>query len=181
MKIVKPNVEFFGAVPTDYENALRFIELAGRTCYKSEDKITPTSAESFVKRLTKADHLAMVEHSNFVVRTGYYKNRSRLPTHVSKYALGPYLSVQGVRDYVYVGGNLNWRKRNDKTRSMVRDFQICDRIRAGYSISRSSSKPLSRSVREPMEGSPGNYYCLGELPPVESAGTEVRGEAAFAR
>jgi len=31
-------------VPTDYEGALRFIEMAGRTCYRSEDKITPEPA-----------------------------------------------------------------------------------------------------------------------------------------
>ena len=68
MKIIKPSVEFFGAVPTEYNAALKFIEMAGRTCYKSEDKITEDSAEGFVKKLIKAGHLAMVEHSNFVVR-----------------------------------------------------------------------------------------------------------------
>ena len=68
MKIIKPSVEFYGVVPTDYENALKFIEKAGRTCYKSEDKITEDSAEKFVKKLIKAGHLAMVEHSNFVIR-----------------------------------------------------------------------------------------------------------------
>ena len=64
MKIIKPSTEYLGIVPTDYENALKFIEMAGRTCYKSEDKITPGSAEAFVRRLIKAGHLAMVEHSN---------------------------------------------------------------------------------------------------------------------
>ena len=68
MKIIKPSVEFFGAVPTEYNAALKFIEMAGRTCYKSEDKITEDSAEGFVRKLIKAGHLAMVEHSNFVVK-----------------------------------------------------------------------------------------------------------------
>lgn len=104
MKIIKPSVEFFGEVPTDYENTLRFIETAGRTCYKSEDKITETSAEGFVKKLIKAGHLAMVEHSNFVVRTDFYENT--LPTHVSEYALGKYLTVFCKGTFVYVGGNL---------------------------------------------------------------------------
>ena len=38
------------------------IELAGRTCYKSLDKITETSAKDFVDRMIKSHHGAMLEH-----------------------------------------------------------------------------------------------------------------------
>lgn len=38
------------------------IELAGRTCYKSEDKITEDSAKLFVDRMVKSGHGAMLEH-----------------------------------------------------------------------------------------------------------------------
>ena len=38
------------------------IELAGRTCYKSEDKITEESASKFVERLKNNGHTAMLEH-----------------------------------------------------------------------------------------------------------------------
>lgn len=38
------------------------IELAGRTCYKSEDKITENSAKEFVERMIKLGHGAMLEH-----------------------------------------------------------------------------------------------------------------------
>ena len=38
------------------------IELAGRTCYKSEDKITEDSAKGFVDRMIKSKHGAMLEH-----------------------------------------------------------------------------------------------------------------------
>ena len=96
MKIIKPSVEFLGAVPTDYEGAVKFIERSGRVCYKSEDKITPDSAEKFVKKLISAGHLAMAEHSNFVVRTDYYENMDVLPPHISQYALGKFLSILGV-------------------------------------------------------------------------------------
>jgi thymidylate synthase (FAD) len=101
MKIIKPSVEFFGAVPTDYTNALRFIEMAGRLCYKSEDKITAESAEPFVKRLIKSGHLAMVEHSNFVVRADQYLNAKELQGTV-----GSYLKVLEERESLFVGGNL---------------------------------------------------------------------------
>jgi thymidylate synthase (FAD) len=103
MKIIKPSVDFFGAVPTDYENTLRFIEVAGRTCYKSEDKITATSAEGFVKKLINARHLAMVEHSNFVVRAlnvGF-----EFDDHIEA-AVGKYLSFQRLKGVCHIGGSL---------------------------------------------------------------------------
>lgn len=106
MKIIKPSVEFFGSVPTDYENTLRFIEMAGRTCYKSEDKITADSAEGFVKRLISAGHLAMVEHSNFVVRANYSPNIWPLTQIVAM--TGKYLNhfFDPERSSLYIGGSL---------------------------------------------------------------------------
>lgn len=40
----------------------KMIELAGRTCYRSEDKITEDSAKGFVERMVKSGHGAMLEH-----------------------------------------------------------------------------------------------------------------------
>ena len=113
MKIIKPSVEFFGVVPTDYENTLRFIEMAGRTCYKSEDRITANSAEGFVKKLIKAKHLAMVEHSNFVVKCGF-ENESEVFFNL---ASNPHLSFNETMTTFYIGGNLtawlhSWNKFN---------------------------------------------------------------------
>ena len=111
MKIIKPSVEFFGSVPTDYENTLRFIEMAGRTCYKSEDKITDSSAEGFVKRLISAGHLAMVEHSNFVVRCLAEGWSSELLDDLITVA-GKYLNVHISEQHLCVGGNLTaWYQR----------------------------------------------------------------------
>lgn len=39
----------------------RDMELSGRTCYKSNEKITETSAEGFVRTLIKSGHHAMLE------------------------------------------------------------------------------------------------------------------------
>jgi len=53
----------------DYEdnapfgNTEELIEAAGRTCYKSEDRITPGSAGEFVKGVTKRGHHSVIEHS----------------------------------------------------------------------------------------------------------------------
>lgn len=122
MKIIKPSVEFFGAIPTDYTNALRFIEMAGRTCYKSEDKITADSAEGFVKRLIKAGHLAMVEHSNFVVKGNmdYHPDFKYRLMHLA----GKYLSVIWENGTFYVGGNLTaWFQGYDSIAPLWEPFR----------------------------------------------------------
>lgn len=51
MKIIEPHVELINA--PDYKTLLTTIEAAGRTCYKSEDKITDGSAEKFVRGIIK--------------------------------------------------------------------------------------------------------------------------------
>ena len=61
MKLIKPS---FSILPQSdgLEGIYRQIEMAGRTCYKSEDKITETSAKEFVDRMIKSGHGAMLEH-----------------------------------------------------------------------------------------------------------------------
>ncbi len=48
MKIVKPSIVVTFYAPEDGSSPEQAIEAAGRTCYKSEDKITTESAEKFV-------------------------------------------------------------------------------------------------------------------------------------
>ena len=80
MKLIKPYFEILEQkprniiIPSDMEigpkmarqelidTVYRQIEIAGRTCYKSEDKITPDSAAKFVERMVKSGHGAMLEH-----------------------------------------------------------------------------------------------------------------------
>lgn len=50
-------------LPGTYNEPNKLIELAGRTCYKSEDKITEDSATKFVDMLKSNKHGAMLEHS----------------------------------------------------------------------------------------------------------------------
>jgi len=42
--------------------------MAGRTCYKSEDKITSSSAEKFVDMLVRKGHHAMIEFGDIIVK-----------------------------------------------------------------------------------------------------------------
>jgi len=61
MKLIKSNVEIIEQQP-GLEGIYKQIELAGRTCYKSEDKIIEDSAKAFVDRMIKSGHGAMLEH-----------------------------------------------------------------------------------------------------------------------
>ena len=60
MKIIKPSFKIIEQ--PELEGLYKQIEIAGRTCYKSEDKITEDSAKEFVDRMIKSGHGAMLEH-----------------------------------------------------------------------------------------------------------------------
>lgn len=63
MKIVNPSVEVLRTgLEKDFMTPEQFIEKVGRTCYKSEDKITAESAPKFVYSLLLRGHEAMIEH-----------------------------------------------------------------------------------------------------------------------
>lgn len=47
---------------------IKKIERAGRTAYKSEDKITEDSARDFIQKIIKSGHLSVVEHHSITVR-----------------------------------------------------------------------------------------------------------------
>lgn len=61
MKLINQSVEYLSQ-SQGLEGIYKQIELVGRTCYKSEDKITEGSAKPFVDRLIKSGHLSMLEH-----------------------------------------------------------------------------------------------------------------------
>lgn len=66
MKIIKPSVELINA--PSYETLMATIEAAGRTCYKSESKISEGSAEKFIRGIIKRGHEAVIEHGSLSVR-----------------------------------------------------------------------------------------------------------------
>lgn len=60
MRIVNPKVEVLWFTPVPEGQ----IELAGRTCYKSEGKITLESSGAFCRKMRDSGHHAMIEHAS---------------------------------------------------------------------------------------------------------------------
>lgn len=98
MKLIKPNLEILEQQP-GLDGIYKQIELAGRTCYKSEDKITEDSAKAFVDRMIKSGHGAMLEHGTVYLKlpTGlqlsdkYKKNKYSIITLTPE--IDPYWAV----------------------------------------------------------------------------------------
>lgn len=67
MKLVESKAEY---IPQEegVEGIYKMIELAGRTAYHSQDKITPTSAKNFVDRMIKSKHGACLEHGTVYLK-----------------------------------------------------------------------------------------------------------------
>lgn len=67
MRMIDPSVSMITE-----KDPFKKIEKVGRTCYKSEDKITEDSARKFYKSLVNRKHTAMVEHVTFVFQTNQF-------------------------------------------------------------------------------------------------------------
>ncbi len=66
MKLVDQKYEIIDQI--NGEEILKKIELCGRVCYKSEDKITLNSAKKFIKNIIDSGHHSVLEHFNISVR-----------------------------------------------------------------------------------------------------------------
>lgn len=66
MKIVQPSFVIESEV--NGELILKLIEKAGRTAYKSEEKITEKSSLEFVSMIMKRGHFSVIEHYSVTVR-----------------------------------------------------------------------------------------------------------------
>ena len=69
MKVIKPSAEIL--FPKTKELAteiLKVVELAGRNCYKSEDKICEGSYNKMIGMLRMKKHESVMEHGNITVR-----------------------------------------------------------------------------------------------------------------
>lgn len=66
MKIIAPYFEIVS--PVDGKAILQHIERCGRVCYKSENRITDASAQTFVSNIIRRGHEAVLEHASITVK-----------------------------------------------------------------------------------------------------------------
>lgn len=94
MRLIKSSFEILEQKP-GLDGLLQHIERCGRTCYKSEDKITEESAPKFVDMLVKRGHTAMVEHGTVYLRTysNYEYGEDEL---FRRYSSNPYSIVKAI-------------------------------------------------------------------------------------
>jgi thymidylate synthase (FAD) len=106
MKLITPSFEILEQAP-GIQGVKKQIERAGRTCYKSEDKITDTSCEEFVNRMVNSGHGAMLEHGTVYLQTDdddivdfYYNNK--------------YSKVTPTKDFYYITTNFRVIVENNR-------------------------------------------------------------------
>lgn len=78
MRLINSSYEIIEPKSYSLEDMYKHIELCGRVCYKSEDKITPDSATKFVDRMIKSGHMSVLEHG-----TVYLYREFELPAHTT--------------------------------------------------------------------------------------------------
>jgi thymidylate synthase (FAD) len=99
MKLIESSVQII-----EEKDPYKMIELAGRTCYHSLDKITEDSSKEFVDRMIKLGHGAMLEHGTV------YLTITATSPEVRKYEINPYsrvkkISVDGINGRAYITTN----------------------------------------------------------------------------
>lgn len=89
MKIIQPSFSIMEQ-GSGVDGIYKQIELAGRTCYKSEDRITETSAKAFVERMIASKHTAMLEHGTVYLAFSIAPMYTMAANGWGKYTKNPY-------------------------------------------------------------------------------------------
>ena len=119
MHIIEPKVEFIGGNVPYYERA-KHVEVCGRVCYKSEEKITQGSAEKFISGVIKRGHEAVLEHARITLnlsegdRESAWNDIRAVSMILHEQGIEPYLLVTGKNGTKIVSGNVRaWRNISD--------------------------------------------------------------------
>lgn len=109
MQLIKPSVEL-----VTEPDLMKKLELIGRVCWASEDRITDNSAEKFVNMLINHKTESVLEHSNIVIRTNGEYNTYHL-----REILDEYEAESGLPSYIRNCG------------SDLPEYKFCDDIWSG--------------------------------------------------
>lgn len=114
MKLIDPDV-----IKISESNPYKLVELIGRTCYKSENKITDESYVSFVRGLVKRQHYAMLEHGRVAFLFSFDVNI--IQTNIDEVISRMYKEFQDLpKCYIYV-----YRQSNMTEQSHIEILVMC--------------------------------------------------------
>ena len=113
MKIIKPG--FVIEERDELRGNLTAIERAARTCYKTEDRITDTSAEKMVRSLRQRQHYAMLEHGDYIFTFTDYHLYDIVVTVLRRLmeetGVVPLLAFTNIAERPIISGNIRaWRE-----------------------------------------------------------------------
>lgn len=66
MKIIEPSIAILSDVNSN--EIMKNIEICGRVCYKSENRISEESSKKFIKRIIASGHESVLEHEKITVK-----------------------------------------------------------------------------------------------------------------
>ena len=117
MRLIKPSYSIIEQ-PPGLEGVYKMVEIAGRTCYKSEDNITEDSAKAFVDRMIKSGHGAMLEHGTVYLDIPWNATEEafslQLKLKINKYDSNKYSRVVDTEEHhSYITTNLRVLVEND--------------------------------------------------------------------
>jgi len=143
MQIVKQSAELISITPF----ALMLIEQAGRTCYKSEDKITEVSSEKFVQMIIKRGHESVLEHASATFR--FITDRG--VTHeLVRHRIGVAYSQESTRYCNYAGSDMQFINPGFNIGTELHDIWVdsCQTAEQNYNvlIENDVSPQIARSV-----------------------------------
>lgn len=129
MQVIEPKTEL--VTETGYKK----IERAGRICYKSEDKITDTSHQQFIKNIISREHDSVLAHESLILHLGTSKEHKEI---LQKIILTTPIAVkdriiplQAKNGDVFIVGNIRaWRE----VLSIMGDEQLIKTFKDAYGL-----------------------------------------------
>ena len=163
MNIIQPKYEIINQL-YDSElliNMFKHIEKCGRTCYKSEDKITDTSYEKFIKMLTDAEHGAMLEHGTVYLWMEYGKDRGQ-SDRIQKYLTNPYTKWNCIYENYFITTNYRVMVENGWLDDLKYMCKPTEHHEKRYTVKFTCDIGVSREFNRHRKDSPGEEstrYC----------------------
>lgn len=148
MKLINSSFEIITPESYSLDNVFKMIELCGRCCYRSYDKITPDSATKFVDRMIKSGHTSVLEHG-----TIYLYREFELPaqntTISGEYHIEYYTWAQPYKDNPYSVISVLYRENGIAQVYVTTNYRVI--------VENALEDDLQYMVDQPMDGHERRY------------------------